>query len=247
MRLVTIEEYKEITPIIKGKMVELAQHEKKNLFVTQVAINNCYVRYLSPDLQLYQIFSNGFIQVIENDYIKALMENPECFGTGNAKDIIHALFLQAQKCYWVWDEERYSEYLSTEIFCLLLCKKNGLLVDDILRIDLFRHIKESPKRPKCYDFVGGIFHALHHFSIGEQCASIFPNQKIQLYDVEQLIWPIAKAFYEGIWRKGKYPNTYETETIYLDKNMTLEIFKEDERNVSFVNSIIPKPNKNKKL
>jgi hypothetical protein len=70
-----------------------------------------------------------------------------------------------------------------------------------LRIDLFRQIKESKNRPGKYDFIGGIFHALHHFSVGEQCASIYPNQKVYLYDIEQLIWPIAKAFFEGNWQK----------------------------------------------
>ena len=129
---------------------------------------------------------------------------------------------------------------TNEIFCLLLCKKDEAFLEDILRIDLFRHIKESPKRFGCYDFVGGIFHALKHFSVGEQCASIYPNQNVKLYDVEQLIWPIAKAFYEGSWQKGKYPNTYETNTLYLNKNMTLEFYKEDDRHISFVNSVIPK-------
>jgi hypothetical protein len=241
MRLVTIEEYDVLKPIIKQEMIALAKHENKNSYTTQIAINSCYVRNLNKDMQLYQIFSLGFLPVIEHDYLAALKDNSECFGTGNAKNVIHALYLQAQKHNWIWDEERYEEYLSNEIFCLLLCKKNGIFLRDrLLRIDLFRQIKESQKRPGCYDFIGGIFHALHHFSIGEQCASIFPNQNVLLYDVEQLIWPIAKAYYEGCWRNGKYPNTFETDTIYLEKNMTLEFYNEEDRHVSFVNSIIPK-------
>ena len=241
MRIVTFEEYEEIKNIVNKEMKLLAKHENKNSYFGQIAINSCYSRMLSDKLQLFQLFSLGIIHVLEYDYMQALKDNPECFGTGNARDVIHALFVQAQKNGWAWDEERYTESLSSEKFCLLLCKKEGSFLNDILRIDLFRHIKESAKRPKCYDFVGGLFHALHHFSVGEQCASIFPNQNLQLYDIEQLIWPIAKAFYEGTWRKGKYPNTYETGTIYLKKKMTLEIYKEDGRNVSFVNSIIPKP------
>ena len=185
MRLVTIEEYDEIKPIIKKEMIDLARHECKNSYFVQTAINNCYVRNLSDNLQLFQIYSMGFIHVIECDYLHALKESSEFFGTGNAKDVIHALFLQALNHGWYGDEESFTDYLSNEIFCLLLCKKDGLFLDDILRIDLFRHIKESTMRPNCYDFVGGIFHALHHFSVGEQCASIFPNQNVQLYDVEQ--------------------------------------------------------------
>lgn len=240
MRNVTFEEYKKIKDIVNKEMTLLAKHENKNSYYGQIAINSCYSRMLSDNLQLFQLFSLGVIHVIEHDYMKALKDNPELFGTGNAKDVIHALFVQAKKNGWSCDEESFADYLSNEKFCLLLCKKDGSFLDDILRIDLFRHIKESTKRPNCYDFVGGIFHALHHFSVGEQCASIFPNQNVQLYDVEQLIWPIAKAFYEGKWRKGKHPNTYETDTLYLDKNMIVEVYKEGDRNVSFVNSVIPK-------
>lgn len=240
MRLVTFDEYNELKPIVKKEMTGLARHENKVSYTAQIAINSCFVRNLSDNTQLFQLFSLGFIPVIEHDYLNALKENASYFGTGNAKDVIHALYLQAQKSRWPWDEERYTEYLSNEIFCLLLCKKDGAFLEDILRIDLFRYIKESQRRLGCYDFVGGIFHALHYFSVGEQCASIFPNQNVRLYDVEQLIWPIAKAYYEGSWREGRYPKTYEAETLYLDKLMALEIYKEDNRHVSFVNSMIPK-------
>ena len=240
MRLITIEEYNELKPIVEKEMIELAKHENKNSYITQVAINSCYVRKLSNSVKLFQIYSLGFLPVIEHDYLMALKDNPECFGTGNAKDVIHALFIQAQNHHWAWDEERYIEHLSNEIFCLLLCKKGDAFLDNLLRIDLFRHIKEDRLHAGTYYFEGGIFHALKHFSVGEQCASIFPNQNVRLFDVEQLIWPIAKAFYEGSWHKGKKPNTFETESLYLNKNMTLEFFKEEGRKVSFVNSVIPK-------
>ena len=239
MRNVTKEEYEAIVPIIQNEMIRLAKHENKNSFRTQIAINCCYARQLSSCAQIFEVFTPAFTRITENEYLSALNENPELFGTSDAKDVLRALYIQAKKNGWTWDEERYIEHLSNENFCLLLCKKNGSFMDNMLRIDLFRQIKESPKRPGKYDFVGGIFHALRHFSVGEQCASISPNQNVHLYDIEQLIWPIAKAFYEGEWHPGKKINTYETDTIYLKKRMTLEVFKESDKNVSFVNSIIP--------
>ena len=115
--------------------------------------------------------------------MNALIETPEYFGTNNAKDVIQALYLQAQKHNWVWNKERYTDYLSKEIFCLLLRRKENEFDKDILRIDLFRLLKESKDKTGCFDFVGGIFHALKHFSVGEQCASIYPNQNVALYDI----------------------------------------------------------------
>lgn len=240
MRLVTIEEYEKIKAILKKEMTLLAKHENKNSYYSQIAISQCFCRQLNEEKHLYQAFTMSFINVIERDYINALKETPNFFGTGNAKDVIHALYLQAIKCCYPWDEKRYTNYLSNEAFCLLLCKEKEAFDKNILRVDLFRRLDKSKKKEGCFDFTGGIFHALKHFSIDEQCASILPNQNMHLYDIEQLIWPIAKAYYCGIWRKGDRVNTFETSTSYLNKQFTLEFYKENDINVSFVNSVIPK-------
>ncbi len=239
MRLVSKDEYTEITALVKKEMRELAMHEKKNSYMAQSAINNCYVRHLPDNSLLFQIFSPGFIHVVEQDYINALKETPECFGTGNARDVIHGLFVQARLHNWPWDENRYLEYLSNEIFCLLICKRETSFCREMLRVDLFRQLKESKTTTDCYEFIGGIFHALKHFSIKEQCASLLPNQNVDLYDVEQLIWPIANAFFMGTWKKGNRPKTFETSTLYLGKRFTLELYREDNSNVAFVNTLIP--------
>lgn len=239
MRLVSKEEYIEVSALIKTEMRELAMHEKKNSYLAQIAINNCYVRHLPDNSLLFQIFSPGFIRIIEQDYIKALIDTPECFGTGNARDVVHGLFQQAKHRNYPWDEERYIEYLSNEIFCLLLCKRDTTFCKEMLRIDLFRQLKESKTVTGCYEFVGGIFHALKHFSVNEQCASLLSNQNVNLYDVEQLIWPIANAFFIGSWKKGNRPKTFETSTLYLNKQFTLNFYREDNSNVAFVNTLIP--------
>lgn len=240
MKLVSKEEYKEIMNIFKNEMSALAKHEGKNSYFGQVAINCCYTSFLNDNQQLFIAFTPGFICIIENDYIKALKNRSECFGTGDANDILMALYKEVKKHGWVWSIERYNEYLSHENYCLLLCKKDGLLDGNILRIDLYRQLKPRKDNANYSEFVGGIFHALKHFSVNEQCASMVPNQKVNLYDVEQLIWPIAKAFYEGEHTTGKHKNTYETSTEYLNKIVTLEFYREGDSNVSFVNSVIPK-------
>jgi len=66
-----------------------------------------------------------------------------------------------------------------------------------------------------------------------------PNQNVALYDIEQLIWPIANAFYKGSWKRAQRSKTFETSINYLGKRYTLIFFKEDDSNVSFVNTVIP--------
>ena len=53
MRNVTFEEYKEIKDIVNKEMTLLAKHENKNSYYGQIAINSCYSRMLSDNLQLF--------------------------------------------------------------------------------------------------------------------------------------------------------------------------------------------------
>lgn len=238
MRAVTDSEFKEISDIFQKEMKAIALHEDKDSWYGGVHRNNCFVSKLDEGILLYQMFTPAFVPFISEVYLNALINHQELFGTGNAKDVIHALYLESNARNW--DEARYIEYLSKEVFCLLICKNKDSFFKDVLRIDLFRDIRESKTSKGNFDFVGGIFHALKHFSIEGISASISPNQKVDLYDVEQLIWPIAHAFYIGTWNNGNRKNTYESSIKYLGKNFTLEFYKENSLNVSFVNSVIPK-------
>ena len=219
-------------------MNAIALHEGKNSWFGGVHRNNCFVRNIADDIYLYQMHTRAFNTFIRETYLNALAKHPNSFGTGNAKDIIHALYLESNACDW--DEARYIEYLSKEVFCLLICKNKDSFCKNILRIDLFRGIRESKTSKGKFDFIGGIFHALKHFSIEGLSASTSPNQKVDLNDIEQLIWPIAHAFYCGIWSNGNRRKTYETSINHFGKSITLEFYKENDLNVSFINTVIPK-------
>lgn len=238
MKAATRIEYGKISAIFHKEMQAIALHEGKSYWFGHIHQNNCIVRNLADGIQLYQIFTPAFISFIRYIYPRALQRHPEHFGTRNAKDVIHALYLESNAKDW--NEDRYADFLSNEVFCLLLCKQNNEYRTDILRIDLFRKLDESKELEGAFEFTGGLFHALKHFSIEEQSASILPNQNVKLFDIEQLIWPIAHAFYRGSWSNGKRKNTYETNIEYLGKKFTLEFYKEPSINVSFVNSVIPK-------
>ena len=242
MRMVTKEEYDELMLFFEDSMAALAKHEGKDNYYGRVAINCCFIHEISDNLKLYRAYTPLFWNIITHDYLQALKDNPECFGTGNAMDVLNALYNQEIKKGYQAPEEKYIEALSEETFCLLFCKKDGLF-RDVLRIDLFRMLKESKKNSCYYDLIGGILHSLKHFSIENQSASVLPNQNVSLFNVDQLIWPVAHAFFLAKWRKGKWSNTYESDISYLNKRFTLEFFKEDEMNVAFVNTIIPKKQK----
>lgn len=240
MKLVTREEYNNIMSISDKEMTILAKHEGKNSYSTRMGINSCYTCELEENLQLFLIFTPLFLTVIEQHYPQALKEKPTCFGTYNAKDIISALYEQAQKTGCSFGTERYVDCLSNECFCLLICKDKTEFSENILRIDLFRKLDKSKMNPEHLEFTGGLFHALKHFSIGKQSASIFPNQNVSLDDIEQLISPIAKSFFESIIRGGNKRNTYKADIIFFEKKLTTIFYREEESHVSFVNSVIPK-------
>ncbi len=226
--------------IFNKEMTNLAKHENKNSYFGQIAITLCYTRMLKDDLQLFQIFTPRFKNIIEHDYLEALQDNPKCFGTFNAKHVLEALYQQAKKNNYPFSEERYAESLSKECFCLLICKKEKKFIQDVLRIDLFRKLDNSRKHSECLEFTGGLFHALKHFSIDKQCASIVPNQNISLSDLEQLIWPIAKTFFESERRYKNKNNTFEADIPYLGKILTTVFYQEENSHISFIKTIIPK-------
>lgn len=240
MRLVTINEYNDIMAIFNKEMASLAKHENKNSYFGKIAINLCYTRMLNDELQLFQIFTPRFQSVIRHDYFHALYENSMCFGTSNAMDVVGALYQQAKKDNYPFDEERYADTLTEECFCLLICRKGIDFMQDVLRIDLFRKLDKSKNNRDVFEFTGGLFHALKHFSIDKQCASILPNQNVSLYDVEQLIWPIAKTFFEYNRERGNKINTYVADIKYLGKQLTTVFYKEKDSHISFINSVIPK-------
>ena len=95
--MVTKEEYDELMLFFEDSMAALAKHEGKDNYYGRVAINCCFIHEISDNLKLYRAYTPLFWNIITHDYLQALKDNPECFGTGNAMDVLKALYKQEIK------------------------------------------------------------------------------------------------------------------------------------------------------
>lgn len=165
------------------------KHENKNYAKVGFPFNN-YTIYPIIDRNFYCIQTNTFKDIIEEDYLHALKQNSDSFGTGNAMDIIKELF--KSKNHLSFDLERFSNFLKTEQFCYIVENANGEIRDNILRIDLFRKLEPGTKNS--LEFVGGIFHSFKHFSIDNINLST-GNDINEIENPKDVIQLAIKAFF----------------------------------------------------
>ena len=140
--------------------------EEKNYYQGGFAISNCF-GYNSPQGDHYGIaYTSKFFDTLTL-YLRAFHKYPNNFGTGDAIDILNALYETMNAYYnpFSWSRERYQEYLQEENCLYAVPQINGHFIDDFLRIDLFRNINSSKSDASRKEFVGGLFHLFDHFSI----------------------------------------------------------------------------------
>ena len=53
-------------------------------------------------------------------YLKAFEMFPQNFGTGNALDVIDALYEAGEIESWGWDKDRYIDFLKGEVCCYIV-------------------------------------------------------------------------------------------------------------------------------
>ncbi len=175
--------------MLEKKSLGLMDHEKE-MAKTGFPYQN-YTIYPIKGRIFYVPAPNVFRHIImKNVLLEAITKYPERFGTDDALDVIEAIRLIEP----TFDNtQRHAEFLQNEQFGFVMENKDGVIQDQVLRIDLFRGIKPHPKTGKP-DFEGGIFHAFDHFSYkGTNLAT--GNDINEIHSPDQIIGMAIKAFY----------------------------------------------------
>lgn len=167
-KILTREEYDELNSFLEPRIMSLWKHENEHNHVqdytqTGFPINSIFKYHTDIEGEfIYVIYNSLFLSLLDNYLPIAITKYPELFGTGNALDVLEALYTCSN--YSFGDIVSYRECLQ-DVPCYIVYKKNGNFCNDILRLDLFRDIKNDSKK-SITDFIGGLFHALKHFSLG---------------------------------------------------------------------------------
>ncbi|MCM0667559.1 hypothetical protein [Flavobacterium tyrosinilyticum] len=227
--MLKIDEYKIIRDFIKKKSLLLMDHEKKNHARTGIAINNYRTTEINGKIY-YLIPTNLFTAIVDRYLGIASAKYPNQFGTGNANDVIKAIYDLEP---W-FDLNRFNEILKTEQFCYVVEVKDGVINKKLLRIDLYRDIKENKNGG--FDFVGGVFHCYKHFSYeGNPLSTSKEINDIKHPSV--LIFKIITAFFQGdVTVVDKFTSYSEVE-INNNEKLKLVFYYEQNTEVFFVKTV----------
>lgn len=226
--MVIEDEMKIVGEKIKEISISLKDHEVKDFCLASVPIAN-YERYIIAERIFYVVPNNVFNAIINRNLILAQKNYPDNFGTGNARDVVKALYEIEQ---WMTFES-YIRMLGREQFCYVVEIKDGKIIPKILRIDLYRSLKKNKKGG--YDFVGGLFHCFKHYSRDGQPLSTGSDIN-DLNHPRDLVYKIIIAFFFSqleLVEENKFNSEIAINDVYVLK---FSFFYEVITGVYFINT-----------
>ncbi|MBF4472621.1 hypothetical protein [Flavobacterium sp. HJJ] len=184
-------EYRMLQERAKIISTALGRHESKNLVKVTFPITN-YRKIGINNHDFYYAGTNIFLGIVEEVLLDTRKMFPKNFGNGNAVSVLHALnknrFLHTR----LKDAIRI---YGNENFIWIYDNINNDEENKILRLDLFRKLDKIPHKKRKWDFTGGLFHALKHFSIDGEALSTGTDLN-DVPNIEHVIYLIIKAFFQ---------------------------------------------------
>lgn len=232
------EDFRAARDFLEKKSLGLMSHEKKNHATVGAPPQNFRIYHIRGRT-FYAVHTNVFLVIMDSVLLEAVITYPEKFGTGEAHNVIEAIRLIEP----TFEHERFVEFLLNEQFCYIIENRNGVILDKVLRIDLFRQLDVEATGK--HEFTGGILHAFKHFSYNGTNLST-SNVIHDILRADHVIGLAASTFFfnDDIPANQK---KFKSETELDDKhNLRFAFYYEENTGVYFINSIY-KVNKKKRL
>lgn len=224
----TQEEYKKTRKYVEKKALELMSHEKKSHAITGIPKQN-YREFSQGGRIFYSVQSNTFKFIIDESLLEAQKSTPLKFGTGEAYDVIDAIRLINP----FFELQRYAEFLGNEKCTYVFEAENGEVVDRMLRLDLFRLLR--PNKIGKNEFVGGLLHALKHFSKnGINYSTGKSNHEIA--HPQELVGEIIEAFF-SLHGTFKSIDEYVVFMPYNKYFLKFAFYREENTRIFFLNTV----------
>ena len=212
-----MEDIEKVRQFIKDKSMALMSHEKKNYAQAGFPRRN-YKVYKINGRVFYSVEANIFKSIIDDILLEAIQKFPQNFGNGNAISVIEAIN-QTEHLYE--EIEDVIRILKNENCCYIMENDQGNTPDKILRLDLFRQLTLAKNNGEKYDFIGGLFHALKHFSFQGRPLST-GQDKNDLTHPRQIIEHAINAFF---FEPGEFVSEFEyISYINIDNKNKLKIY-----------------------
>lgn len=243
MKIISIQEYNALMDYMKSKLKSLWNHENEereklgkeliNMFQFGFPISDINRHGINENNDFYIVFNGSFLKMINSSIFDATTEYPNKFGTGDAKDVIDALYNTSGYKYWGTKQD-YINFLTEHACCYIVYRDNGVF-SDILRIDMLRSTMPNKENPTKIDFVGGLLHTLKHFSIKDQNLST-GTYVYNVFDIRHIVYLIGMAFRLKNGEGTKYKSLQEL----TNAIMLASFYKEEVTGIFFLNSYYKK-------
>lgn len=229
---IQLSEFKNLKARIEKISLALMKHENKNYAKIGFPISN-YRKVSLDNKPYYYVGSNIFLITIETVLTEAMELFPKNFGNNNAVTVLHAL----NKTRFLHNRQKDANRIyGSENFIYIFDNEQDGLHNKILRLDLFRRLDKIPILKRKYEFTGGVFHALKHFSKNNKPLST-GNEINNLCNPEDIIFLTLKAFFidKGVFKEDK---VYIVEQDYnLKYNLRYVFFLEIVTQTYFLSTI----------
>jgi len=161
-------------------------------------------KFLRADIngETFIIGAGNTITGILTDVLpEACQRYQERFGTRDAHAVVKAIFdTHPEEGYQ--NMEEYENHLAHEKFALVFrLLPDGQVDSKVLRLDLFRMIKPEKKDDTKFEFIGGLMHALKHFTYRNLPLST-NRENYNLDHPTQIIGWLISAFFQTSHTKG---------------------------------------------
>ena len=240
--MIARQRYNQLMDYLALKTRELNTHELKEIKENPNNKRNPELHNIwqsrFPITQCHEYVASGFIICWNNKfwdtnklYERCIEIEPDAFQTGNAWDIVKCLYDNSRYHGTI---EEYDTYLRTEGCCYIVLNF-GDMFDEILRIDLYRQL-DIRKNSNQYEFTGGLFHCLKHFSKDGKnlCNSNDINETFDIFHIVEIIGctfkdAVAMDTNEGVcpidddhYYKGVFYKEDKDTNIYFVKSLRKE-------------------------
>ncbi len=236
--MISVEKYSQISSILETRTKRIWEYENESrelkgekeleMYQYGFSIADCY-NTSADGITLFFVFNYSFLNIVSNKILSAIDKYPNSFGTGNAQDVINALYNLSNMGYTLED---YISYLQDFACCYILYEEKQKMSPSVLRVDLLRYLKDNETTQK-KDFVGGLLHSLKHFSKDGRNLSVGEDIN-DVSNMEDILFYIGRAFVECERNKPK-DNIVEI-LIKDDKYMRFVFYYDTDKDTYFLNT-----------
>lgn len=229
-----------------GSEGELIPKTKKNHFWSGFDQSK-YIKAVI-DGETYIVGAGNIITGIVAEVLPAACKKyPESFGARDAHKVIEAIYKTRPELGYD-NMTDYEDHLSNEQFAMVFkIEQDGTVNHNVLRLDLFRMIKEEIKNPGKDEFIGGIMHLLKHFTFEGYNLSTNIGEN-ELKHPTQIIGLAIKCFFESkhIYTDGR--KGFKTITPWQnEKEIVCSFYPEQDIEIFFINTMYIRQKKSEKL